>query len=42
MTKEEILQELQDMEDCDCSIVEMWEFVEDNSDLDPTEIFMSF
>ena len=41
MTKQELLQELQDMQDNGCGIVELWEFIEYNSDFDPAEIFMS-
>lgn len=36
MTKEEIIEELEQMRDNGCGVVEMWEFVEENTDLDPT------
>lgn len=40
MDKKELIENLEEMSECGCGVVEMWEFIEDNSDLDPTEFAM--
>lgn len=38
MTKKELIQECIQLIEEGCDIVEVFEYIEDNSDLDPTEI----
>lgn len=40
MDRKELIEELQEMAENGCGVVEMWEYIEDNSDLDPTEFAM--
>lgn len=41
MDKDELIEIVNDMLDNNCGIIEVFEFIEDNSDLDPTEIIMA-
>lgn len=40
MDKDELIETVNDMIDNGCGMVEVFEFIEDNTDLDPAEIIM--